>query len=174
MQLEAKILLEDLTNKYQELIPLLDKLKDYIAHNAANVGELADIAFVCREVDTATDEFLKRVRDIGRISQAVACVSLATNGDDIVRTETCTASPNPKPWYKIPYKRAQNPEQWDRIMEAIGVSELANKRDLVRIYAPAFMEYCGELIGSGNPPPAGVDPTQMTSMELNLRITRRK
>jgi len=169
---EARILMEDIRGKYHELLPLLDNLKNYVTANAANDIQNADIAFATREVDNSTTEFLKKVREVHRIAAAACCISLAMSGEDVVRTEYCTATPNPKPWYKIPYKREQNPEKWDLIMGAIGVSDLANKRDLVRIHAPAFMDYCGELIGEGKSTPAGVDPKESTGMEMNLRITK--
>jgi hypothetical protein len=174
MKLEASILLKEVEEKFQSLVPLLEALKDYIAGNASLTSELADIAFVCREIDINCDEFMKRVREISRLAQSCCCITLATTGEDIVRTDFCSASPNPKPWFKIPYKREQNPQRWDLIMAAIGVSDLANRRDLVRIHAPGLMDYCGELIGHGDDPPAGIDPKECTSMELNLRITKKR
>jgi hypothetical protein len=174
MQHEAHILMADINQKYQELVPLLEKLKEYVAHNATNAVELADIAFSCRQTETATTEFLKRVRELMRVSSGACCLVISFNGENIVRTDHCTATPNPKPWYKIPYKREQNSDKWDAIMEAIGVSDLANRKDLVRLHAPSFMDYCGELIGEGQQPPDGVDPKKLVSVELNLRITKRK
>jgi hypothetical protein len=175
MRIEASILTKEIEEKFSELVVLVEALKKHVVNDGVNTSELVDTAFTAREVVKHLDEFKKRVNELSRSAQASCCIAMAVTGQDIVRTDYCSATTNPKPWYKIPYKREQDQFQWDEIMRGLGVNpnSAGNQKGIIRLHAPELMTYCGELTSEGKQPPAGIDPKQSTGMELNLRITQR-
>lgn len=176
MKIEATILLKQLELTISELVPLIEKLKEATVQEMTNTVELADIAFATREANKHVDEFKRRVNELHKKAATQCSITMAITGLSTVRTNYCTATSNPKPWYKIPYKRENNPEKYDQIMRGIGIDPqgVAVQKDCVRIHAPGLMDYCAEVIGEGGQPPAGIDSKQMTAMELNLRLTKKR
>lgn len=169
---ECSVLEKEISDTLQSLYPLLETLTT-LAGNQPELREYADIAFTCREVEAKIDDFLKRLRQVSYIAEAEAVKGMERLGISKIVSHSCTATSKPRMWYKLPYKREQNPETWDRIMEAIGVSELAAKLDLVRFHAPSLMDYCTTLIGMGKQPPDGINPKECTAAELRLSMRRK-
>lgn len=170
---EAVILYQEV-NKLIELLPLLERMKRYCNEHYTALGNLADTAFMCRESENIIELFTKELHKLSSIAQENASVCMEALGQDIIRTDFCSASPNPRIWYKIPYSREKGPQWFDQVMKSIGVSELAFTKELVRLHPPAFVDYCGELVGNGGVPPEGIDPKNMTGVELKLRITKKR
>ena len=169
---ENEILLAEV-KKLMELVPLVDRIYEKMNANMTVVAEQVDTAFVCREVGEILETFGKKVRALERKAHENTSLTLMITGEDNVQTEYCTATPDPRLSFKIPYKREINPAKHDEIMSAIGVSQLANEKELVRLYFPGLMDYCTQEIGECRNPPAGINPKEATGVDLRLSLRRR-
>lgn len=170
---EALILMKEV-NRLMDLLPLLDTVKEKTLTNISAVENLADTALVCREIEDTVDAFMKKVHEVSNLAQASGCFMIEHNNLHNIKTEYCTASPNPKIWFKLPGKREYNPEWFDHVMESIGVPPETSRLELVRLHPPKFIDYCTQLLGEGLDPPAGIDPKQSTAVDLRLKILKRK
>ena len=170
---ESKALFASIQDLYLELVPLLELLEKKTKEELETMGgQQIDTAYACRESIAVLDVLKKRINKIYSIAQAIASVHITMLDKDRMSTQHATASPNPRPWFKIPYKRDKDPKEYDRLMAFCGVPQEASERETIRLHAPGFMDWMAELLGSGAALP--FDPSSMTTVEHRLRITKKK
>ena len=166
--LKESLMLYKVTSKMSEqLIPLVNLLEIRADEHSANVVEEIDLAFAARESLSTLEELTKRIRKLQTLCESLAAKQMI---GDPIRTEFCTASPKPRIWYKIPYKRGGNEEEFDGIMKTLGVPSNVYENELVRFHGPGVADYCTKMIGECKEPP--FKDVVTTELGITMRKTR--
>lgn len=139
--------------------------------------EHADAAYAFRETHKLIDDVRKRLEDLRKLSEKMACVIAAATFDaDTIRTDYCSATPDVKPIASVP-SRSRQPEEYAKLMSWLGVPEgLWSTNDdhaPIKPHWPGVMEMLDREMRAGRPLPPGIDPNK-TYNEYKLVIRGKK
>jgi len=165
----AQQLQERVQDMYQEVYDFISSTEGNLKKMDLNLADLADMGFLCREMENFLDNARKEVK--GRkelcgkiIGLAVAKQSLAdpsklkTN----VKGELATATPDVKQEPKLPSKRlpdgTPNPE-FHSLLMAMGFSEELAKSGLVDLRWKGMCDWISERTALGLPLPKEIVAT---------------
>lgn len=159
---------------HEAIVRMTSEVKDCL-----DIKELADFAYATQDAWKLADDTRKQLNILHELVEKIAGVLWATTSMDgePIRTEYCTATPNPKPIATIP-KRSTDPEAYKTLMLHLGVPEaLLNTdnedKEVIRPHWPGFVDYLTRELAAGRPLPPGIHPDK-TYMKYNLSIRAKK
>jgi hypothetical protein len=126
-----------------------------------SLEDIVDLIYTLRESKRIYEETLKDLNKLYAFSQQMACLLGVRDETEVVKTEYCTGSLNPKTHPKIPSKRRYNPEQFDELMKRLNIPEELIEKEVVRPNWSAIQDYIVEKTAQGELWP-GYDESFMT------------
>jgi hypothetical protein len=131
-------------------------LKDL--HSEADLEELADMTYTISKVLELFKQIEKTTRGTTELAERLLCMLWAQRADaEPIRTKYCTITPRIRMAAQIPKKGT--PEH-EALMSYLGIRPDLQESDAVRPHWPGLVEHVTELLTSGRPLPAGVDPNK--------------
>lgn len=128
---------------------------------SADLKELADHVMWLKEIEKLFDDCRKNAHNILELVEKLTCIAWATTSDgDPIRTEYCTATPQPKKMGRIP-SRTKHPEEYEAFMTEMGIP-----RELIDVGAVTFnwnamIEFISQRLARGENPPKCFDPNKL-------------
>lgn len=156
---------------YEDALSFFNKWTSKIEElETQNLEEGLDCGYAIRE----SVEYINSVRVSleklsGRIQFAIA-LALLRQSLKSWKTSHVTGTVNTR-MAATPPKKSTNEEMYFKLMDYFKIPREVSEKELVRIHYPAFEEYCTELAMNGEPPPAGINHTDLKGFP---RITFRK
>lgn len=154
---------------------------------AGDLEEMADSIYALKEAKKFAEDTEK---DIGKLQKMLCdmfCLKYTQCDDgnaESIRTDYCTATPNPRVCAHIPSYEKQ-PEEYKALMTYLGVDPVLwdtgkvltengeESTKVVDVHWPGFTALLSRLAGSGHPLPPGIDP-EKTYMLWNVTIRKKK
>ncbi len=142
---------------------------------AVSLDELADSAFVAREIAVLANDLRKEFEAAQGLLEKIACLAWVTahagepEQAEPIRAELVVATPSLKQMASLP-RLKKDPKAYNRLMLHLGVPEAC--RELVRPHWPSMVEHLTNLAEQGRPLPPGIDPNK-TYPVYKLTMRRR-
>lgn len=137
-------------------------------NNHANEKELADAAYVLREIERLANDIEKEARLSRELMEKLACaVVLETSNEDKIRTKYCTATLDLKTMRSIP--KRDDLANYVPFMSSLGVDPAKVELDLVRPHWPSLVEHITSLERNGKNPPPGMGKDSYNLYRLIIR-----
>ena len=144
------------------LLLLIDASEELKSAGALGRPEIADVGFLCREMENIYDELRKEVKArkelAGRIiaEESARRVTQDPSAEMNVRGTLCTAQPDVKLIPSIP--RPGSPE-YERLCQHFGVAEEFAGLGVIRYHFNTMVDYLAKLMAEGRPLPDGIVKT---------------
>jgi hypothetical protein len=127
-------------------------------HAEADLTELADMSYTLSKVTEIFDKIEKKTRGTSDLADRLLCMLWAQRSDaEPIRTTYCTITPRIRMAAQIPKKGT---DEYADLMNYLGINQELQQADAVRPHWPGLVEHVTELLTSGRPLPAGVDPSK--------------
>lgn len=165
---QSLVTLERIEQNIMGLLKTPDAPDGYLS-----IENQVDYVFALRETEELLERMLKNVKKVKRLASKQACITCVMDTIEKVETEYCTGKLNEKFAFVYPNRRRENQENYDTLMEALGIPVDVYSKELVRIHYPAFQAYCNELVSAGYTTPAGIDPNKQIP-DYDFAVRRRK
>lgn len=161
---------------YQDLLSRLDEIGE-VARNEEDLEELADTAYMLREMATMLKRLRVKADKLGETAQARACAMGVQSDTEIIRTPHCTATLDMKMNPKLP-TRSRDPEGYAAMMDFLQVPRglwdvPEDQHSAVDLKWPGMVDLVSNLVAEGKPLPPGVKPDS-TKPLFRLLMRKRK
>jgi len=140
----------------------------------ANLKHLADMAYVVKESSDLAKGLRVELDKLGDHIAKIFFILYAADPDAAarVRTEWCSALPDPKTHSSIP-KLDSDPVGYAACLRDFGVPEETIATGVMRISWDAYSDYCTKLVREGKPLPGNANPNK-TYVEHRVSLRGRR
>jgi hypothetical protein len=151
---------------YGEVCNELDTIREEMVAET-DLNTQADKVYALRETSNVAEELAKELRRIHTLASKLACLIEMSGIQDSALTEYCSGRARVTRIAKVPAKRRNNEEDFDKVMDWIGIPEEVYRSELVRPHWPNVQEKFAEAQEKGEVPPINV--TEELRYEYSIR-----
>lgn len=154
------------------LLSLRDIWED-ISQNE-DLNECADKVYALRETIKVLEQTLKELKKVFALAEKTACLVELRGEQDAASTDYCSGKAKVKQIVTCPSKRRYNPEQFDKLMEYLGVPrELyqreEGKEELLRPHWPEIQELMNDALNKGENIPITIEESNVYSFPVRKK-----
>ena len=155
----------------------LSGIKEHFDDPQTKVVDKIDTVHTLKQVSGLLDDIRKEIDKLNKSLQVHTALAMYSAEVDSVKTSFCSAKIDVKQFASYPHKRRADPEQFDKIMGALGVPKELTDRgedsEVVRLNWEGFCQYFSERQGTGKPLLEGIE-TDKVYTEYTIKTRKRK